>query len=250
MKKLVAVALLSVLAGFASAQVAVPEKSAAPQVIPQNAHQFIQVLVKQVENQNPRIRFAVREALMTMGSQAAPLLQVKKEAVSNVHVKAFIDRTLAKIKKTAKRKKSRHSGVFYSFMSNRNRDIDRIAMDLNLTFEQMAKLEPLFKKYDKNVKELNAEMKESGGFSDKEAWKDLREELKLMAEDTRPELEKFLDEKQAEGALRYLKQSSPFGGLPAILGDGGGIQIFQGPDGTSMGVTITKKVKVKEEGGE
>jgi len=247
MTKIVAVAVLAILVGIASAQVAVPEKPAAPQVAPQNAQQFIQVLVKQVENKNPRIRFAIREALVTMGSQAVFLLQEKKAAVANVHVKAFIDRTLAQIKKIAKRKKSKYGRFFSSFMGNMHRDIDRIAMDLNLTFVQMAKLEPLYKKYDKNVKELYAEMKDSGGFGDREAWKDLQDELKLMAEDTRPELEKFLDEKQSEGAMRYLKRSSRFGGLPMMFGEGGSIQIIEGPGGTGMGIKIKKTVTGKGE---
>jgi len=249
MRNLIIAVLLSVVVLSLAAVAQEQEKprsqpAAQPAAVPLNAQQFIQNMVNQVENKNPRIRFAVREALVTMGSQATPLLQEKKAVVKNVHVKAFITRILSRLKRAAKHKG--RNAIFAGFMGNRNRDIDRIAMDLNLTFEQMAKLEPVFKKYDKNVKELNAEMKESGAFGDKEAWKDLMDEMKLMAQETEPDLREFLDEKQTKGAMRYLRRSGGFGGFPMMFGDGGNIQIFQGPDGTSMGVTI-KKVEKKDE---
>jgi hypothetical protein len=219
-----------------------------PAAVEANAQQFVQMMVQQVPNQDPRIRFAVREALVAMGPQAIPALKEAKEAQPDPHVKAFVGRTLDRIQQMAKRT-TKGAMIFPGFPGMGGRDIDRIAMELNLTFEQMAKLEPVFKTFDKQVKDLYAEMKETGAFGDKEAWKDLADERKLMEEETRPKLSAFLDEKQTDGAMRYLRGAGAFGGLPFMIGgDSGAVQIFEGPGG-SMGVTIRKTGRVKSEGG-
>lgn len=216
---------------------------AAPRVAPvpaQNAQQFVINLVGQVGNKDPRIRFAVREGLVAMGSQATPVLLAAKPNHTDAHVLAFIDRTLKRLKSTAKRKGGRN--MF--FMANRGRDIDRIAMELNLSWEQMAKLGPVFKKYDRDSKELMAAMREEGGFSDREGWKDLAEEMKLMREETEPKFSEFLDEKQTKGAMRYLGRA---GGMPfAIDGAAGSIQILGGPGGGTS--VVIKKTTVGGEG--
>jgi hypothetical protein len=154
-------------------------------------------------------------------------------------VKAFIDRTLKRIKTAAKAAKRGGGNQFFSLMSGATggRDIDRIAMELNLKWEQMDQMLPIFTKYDANAKALMKEMQESGGFGDKEAWKDLQEEMKLMRQDAEPEFAKFLDESQAKRALRYLGQG---GGLP-MLGDGGGLQIFGTPGGGSGAIGIIRR---------
>lgn len=226
-----------------------PAAPPAPAVGEANAQQFIQMMVGQVANKDPRIRFAVREALMAMGSQAVPALKEASQLQVDPHVKAFIARTLDRIQQMAKRATGR-GAEFLAALPMGGRDIDRIAMELSLTFEQMAKLEPVFKNFDKQVRELFAEMKEAGGFADREAWKDLADERKLMEEETRPKLEEFLDEKQTEGAMRYLRGAGGFGGIPFMLGgEGGDVQIFEGPGGT-MGVTIRRGEKVEGGAGE
>lgn len=207
---------------------------------PQNAQQFLNNLVGQVGNKDPRIRFAVREGLVAMGAQATPVLTAAKATHADPHVKAFIDRTLKRVKAMAKRKG--RSAMFFSM--NRGRDIDRIAMELNLGWEQMAKLGPVFKKFDRDAKDLYAAMREEGGFRDSEAWKDLREEMKLMREEAEPKLSEFLDEKQTKGAMRYM--SGAGGGMPITFGtDLGSIRIIEGGPG-SMRVTIKKPEKPEE----
>ena len=221
----------------------------APAAVPQqNAQQFIQSLVGQVGNQDPRVRFAVREGIVAMGAQSVPLLKAVKETQTSAHVKAFIDRTLKRIQSMAKREKKGFGSMVFSLGGgNGNRDIDRIAMELNLTWEQMDKLPAVFKKYDRDVKELMAAMREEGGFADSEAWKDLREEMKLMQEGARPALQEFLNESQSERAMRYLRRSSPLGGIPFSIGGGeGSIQIFEGPGGAT-GVTVRKVERVEKE---
>ncbi len=247
MRNYVVVALvalyLSAVGGVLIAQVATPDApkmkiEAADPVPDANAQTFIMSLMKNVGNQDPRIRFAFREAIVAMGAQAKIALKEAQAAQENVHVKAFIGRTLKRIKKFNKTSKKGRGRVFSMFSRNSGRDIDKIAMELNLTFEQMDKLAPVFKSYDKTSKDLMAEMKESGGFSEPGAWKDMQEELKLVAEDVRPELDKFLNEKQAKRAMRYLRRASPFGGVPMMLGDGNNISFFKSGDGTTGSVQV------------
>lgn len=229
------------------------KKEAEPVVeVDPNAHAFIQSLVKNVDNKNPRIRYAMREALVAMGHQSTLGLKEAREAQANAHVKAFIDRTLKRIKRAAKQAKRRgpNGARIFSMLSSSahgTRDIDKIAMELNLTWDQMDKMGPVFKRYDANRKALMKEMKDAGGFSDPEAWKDLNEEMKLMREDCEPEFAKFLDKKQAKKALRYLGGGG-FGGLPAMLGDlgdigGGAVQVLQFGSGGGEG-PVTGTVRI------
>lgn len=249
MKHIVLVALiLGLVAGMLPGQIepgAKPPSAASaapPAANPLNAQQFVNVLVQQMGNKDPRIRFALREALVSMGAQALVTLKAAKEAQTNPHVKAFIDRTVERIEKIAKRKKGRY-GQFSSFFANvGGRDIDRIAMDLNLSFDQMGKIEPILKKYDRDVKDLYAAMREEGGFTDKDAWRDLKDEMDLMREETKPKFEEFLSEDQTKGAMRYLQRSG-FGGMPFSIGGApGSIQIFEGPGGKT-GVMIKRVEK-------
>ena len=252
---LVVALVFGAVAGTLTAQVEPGAKpsDAAPAVKPAanplNAQQFINVLVQQVGNKDPRIRFALREALVNMSSQALPALAEAKEAHANPHVKAFVGRTIERIKKIAKREKGRFGQLGYMFANAGGRDIDRIAMDLNLNFDQMAKIDPILKKYDRDVKDLYAAMREEGGFMDKDAWKDLKDEMDLMREETRPKLEEFLTEDQTKGAMRYLQRSGFGGGIPFTFGGGlgtGSIQIIEGPGGKT-GVMIKR---VEKGGGE
>jgi len=253
MKHIVLVALtLGLLAGMVPGQVETGAKpplaasAAPPAANPLNAQQFINVLVQQMGNKDPRIRFALREALVNMGTQALVTLKATKEAQTDPHVKAFIGRTVERIEKIAKRQKGRLAQFSHFFANVGGRDIDRIAMDLNLSFDQMAKIDPILKKYDRDVKDLYAAMREEGGFMDKDAWKDLKDEMDLMRGETRPKFEEFLSEDQTKGAMRYL-QSGGFGGMPfSFNGAPGSIQIFEGPGGKT-GVMIKR---VEKSGGE
>ncbi len=209
------------------------EKPAAEQVpADPNAAAFVAMLVKSVGNKDPRIRFAVREALVTMGHQSTPALSAAHAATTDKHVQAFIQRTLKRVKQMAKRS-NRGPGQFFSMMTGRDgRDIDRIAMDLRLTWDEMDKIVPIFESYDKNAKALMTEMKDAGAFGDPGAWQDLNDEMKAMVDDVAPELVTLLGEKRGTRAKRYLRRGG-MGGLPMMLGDiAGGSFEFEGGAGT------------------
>jgi hypothetical protein len=188
---------------------------------------FLSVLCERMGSGDARIRFAAREALVVMGTRAASVLKERKASEQDPHVKAFIDRTVKRIKSTTGKK-----GGQMRFFGGR--DIDRIAMSTNLSLAQIAQLEPVLAKHDKDVKSLWAEFKESGGFRDPEAYKDVMEEIKALAKESEPNL-KFLDDKQRDYMRRAMEQSSPFGGSSMTWSTGDtGTVILGGPGGGAM----------------
>jgi len=195
-----------------AAQVPVKGK---PAVQASESIQFMQTIVGKMGSKDARLRFAVREALVVMGKQAIPVLNEAKAGVKCVHLKAFMTRTIARLK-SIKTFRGR------SYPSTRGRDIDRLAMVVNLTLEQVTNVSPILAKYDKNVKELWAEFKEAGGYTDKEAYKDIQDELKLLVDESRPTLRRYLTEKQVNAVCNQLRPGGSAGGLRMIGGGGGG----------------------------
>jgi hypothetical protein len=186
---------------------------------------FMKDLVQRMESPDARVRFAVREALVVMNRQALPVLNEHKASTQNEHLKAFIDRTIARIKSMQTR-----AGRSWSTM--RGRDLDRLAMDCNLTLEQISQIQPILAKHDKNMQDLWNEFRESGAYRDKEAYKDLQDERKLMVEEAEPGLRKYLNDAQTKAVMEHLRTGSGAG--PAM---GGGVRIMGGPGG---GVTIIR----------
>jgi len=180
---------------------------------------FVQMLAQKMGSQNARLRFAVREALVVIGRPAIAGLNQQKADTKDEPVKAFIDRTIARIKSL----KTNPMGWTYPTM--RGRDLDRLAMQCNLTLDQIAKIEPALAKFDKNRKELMDEFRESGGYRDPEARKDLDEEVNLLVKETGSALRKYLESEQVKAVSQHLKPSG-FGGF------GGGVQVIGGPGGT------------------
>ncbi len=218
--------LVALLVMPMAAQENAPAKAAGPAL---ESTGFIQSLCKKMESPNARLRFAVREALVIMGKQTLPVLNAAKAESKNVHLNAFITRTIARVKsmKTTR-------GRTYSTL--RSRDIDRLAMNANLTLEQITQILPILAKYDKNRKELYAEFREAGGYQDKEAYKDLQEELKLMVEEAVPDLKKYLNEKQVKTVTSQIRGGG-FGG-------GRGVRMIGGPGGG--GITIIRPKSKKK----
>jgi hypothetical protein len=179
---------------------------------------FVQMLAQNMGSKNARLRFAVREALVVIGRQALAGLNQKKADTKNEHVKAFIDRTIARIKSLKTNK------LGYTYPTKRGRDLDRLAMQCNLTLEQVAKIEPALAKFDKNRKELWDEFRESGAYGDPEARKDLDEEMNLLVEETGSALRKYLDPGQVKTLTQKLKPPK-FGGMA------GGVRVIGGPGG-------------------
>lgn len=224
--------LIAASAAVATAQRAPAGDTAAP-AAKAEAVSFIDHLCGRLTSDDARLRFAAREALVVMGNQCVPALKQASGAQKDPHVQAFIQRTLARIKTLSGNKKKRR-------WTSPGRDLDRMAMQTNLTLEQVSKLEPLFAKHDKDVKALWAEFRESEGFKDPGGYKDLMAEVKLLAEEATPELEKFLDEKQRKYVAQQMRRATPFGvggAVSFVGGEGGGAVILGGPGG---GVRVRK----------
>jgi len=194
------------------------DQPAAPAV---NAQVYVKFLVKHCSNDDPRLRFSVREGLRALGQQSVNALNEAKRNEKNKHVRAFIDRTLASIKEVV-RPQTGQGGRrdWMSFMTRRftSVDIDRIAMDVNLTWEQIEKVEPILKKAGKDAAELWKVFSEAGSVRDPEAWRDFREELKTYGDSVKSKLREHLKPQQVARLERYL---NPFGGMNRMRGRGG-----------------------------
>ena len=216
------VGLALVLGAAAAAQEKAPAQPEAPVVAAQGeSAEFIQSLMTRMDSKNAKLRFAVREALVVMGPPAVSALNAHKASVEDPALKAFMDRTVARIK-------SMKSYGGRSFSSLRGRDLDQLAVQCNLTLEQITQVGPILAKHDKNVKELYQEFQEAGGYRDPEARKDLQEELNLLAEDAGPKLRKYLNDAQADTIAKQLK------GRRSVTSFGGNVQIMGGPGGSSV----------------
>jgi len=201
------------------------DKPAAPDI---NAQVYIKFLVKHCSSDDPRLRFSVREGLQSMGTQAVSALNEAKQNEKNKHVRAFIERTLKRIKDVVDLRRMFEPGGqnrqgrqgWMNFMTRgfTNIDIDRIAMDVNLTWEQIEQVEPVLAQGGKQKAELWKVFNEAGGMRDREAWADLREELKTVDDSIKSKLREHLKPQQVARIERYL---NPFGGFGRMGGRGG-----------------------------
>jgi len=173
-----------------------------------NAQVYVKMLVSRVGNPDPRLRFSIREGLRVMGAQAVSVLAEARIQEKNNHVKAFMDRTIQLIKsrdRVAQGNQRNTRGFMGRFFSSRQPvDIDRIAMEANLTWEQMDKVLPILKKARKESNDLLAVFRESGDFRDREAMRDLTEELKNIASRAAPKLREFLKPDQIRKVRPHL----------------------------------------------
>ena len=190
--------LVAGLSTMASAQQA-PEAAAKPQT-DANARTYVKNMVGFMKSPDPRLRFSVREALRVMGPLAISGINEAKATETNKHVQAFMTRTVTFLKNASRNNNNRRFN-----RGQRDVDIDRLAMDANLTWEQMEKALPILQKIRKDARDLFTEFREAGGnFRDQESMKDLQEELKAMASQTEPKLKEFLSESQVKQMRRYL----------------------------------------------
>jgi len=192
----------------------------------ENARPYIEQICTHLSSTNPRVRFTAREALRNYGSQAVPLIRAARERTRNPHVKAFIDRTLGRVRILGRlaSRKGNAAARKKTVAALRNRppyDIDRIAVHITLTFEQISKLDPILRRHFKELRKLWGELREAGALKDKEAYQDLNQEIKLMVEKAVPKLQAFLDARQIEYVKRIMLQLRSGGkyeaGLPVHL---------------------------------
>lgn len=220
MRTVLLVVGLAAAAALAVPAVAQTETDQTPQV---HAQQYVKLLVGFMSNPDPRLRFSVREALRIMGPLAVPVINEAKAKETNPHVKAFMERTVRILKTRApgvrrpRGRDRRGRGPFGRRLQEI--DIDRVAMEANLTWEQMDKVLPILKRVRREVADLWQEFREAGGMRDPEAWQDLREELQAIAKEAEPKLREILNEKQLAAVRRLLNpmprmRGRMFGGRP------------------------------------
>ena len=199
---LLSTSLLGEIAGIAAQSDPPPPKI-------ESAQPFIHQLCKHLSSTNPRVRYTVREALRNLGRQTIPALEAARNSTQDTNVKAFITRTLGHVKLFGWRRSGKmDTTVRKNYMAAlRNRphyDIDRIARDINLTFDQIARLDPILRRHFKEMDALWQELRDAGALKDKEAYRDLNDEIKHMVEKAEPKLRAFLDAKQTEHVKRLM----------------------------------------------
>jgi hypothetical protein len=180
---------------------------------PINAQLYVKYLVSQINTPDAQLRYSIREALRTMGGQAVVALQNAKQAEKNPHIKAFIDRTIARIKlQDLPRPSGNDQAARRNWMRQRfgTMDIDRLAMDAKLTLEQIAKVEPILTKARKEASDLMEVFAEAGGWRDREAWADMNEEMKAITEKVKPQLRETLNASQVERVAREVNPMARF----------------------------------------
>jgi len=204
--------LLFLVAGiFTGLALSTPAQDEAAKPAPAvNAQKYVTTLIKFMSSPDPRLRFSVREGLRVMGPTAVSAINGAKATEKDKHVKAFMVRTVNLIKQSQRSNRNQGRMARGNF-GNRGRqgreiDIDRLAMDANLTWEQMDKVLPILKKARKDASDLMAEFREAGGsFRDREALADLREEMKTITEEAKPKLKALsLNDKQIKAMERQL----------------------------------------------
>jgi hypothetical protein len=163
-----------------------------------------------------------------MGPQAISAINEAKGGEKNKHVVAFMNRTVKLIKsaRTAQRDRGGQQGRrgMRGQRGGRDIDIDRIAMDANLNWEQIEKTLPLLEKARKDRSALMQEFRDAGGnFRDPEARADLTEEMKTIAEEAKSKAKGFLSPAQVKQLDRYLNPMSRMGrmGMGGRGGRGG-----------------------------
>lgn len=203
-------AIAAVLVAVAGAALPAQE-TASDQAKTINAQQYVKYLVAQINSPDAKLRYSIREALRGMGAQAVVVLQNAKKIEKDPHIKAFIDRTIARIKlQSLARPTGNDRAAMSKYMRQRfgTVDIDRLAMDAKLTLEQIAKVEPILKRARKEAGDLIEVFSEAGGWRDREAWSDLNEEMKAITDRVKPELRGSLNASQVE---RVAREVNPFG---------------------------------------
>lgn len=218
MKIRFAVALLAAASAVVAQDDAGAPSADAPKIA--SPAPFIDSLCTHLSSTNPRVRYTAREGLVNFGAQGMLALRKAREGATDPHVQAFIDRVIARVKLRTLRPAGRSAlskprseearaarEAFAAAIRNRPKfDVDRIAMDITLTFEQIAKLEPILTRHFGEVDAMWREVKELGATRDKEAYKALNEEIGLLVEKAEPKLRAFLDEKQTKYVLRLMKR--------------------------------------------
>ena len=175
----------------------------------ESARPYIEQQCTHLSSTNPRVRYTAREALRNFGGQAVPLIKAAKDRTEDPNVKAFIDRVLVRVRTAgwlASQKKDPRARTSLRAVT-RNRvpyDIDRIAMDINLTFEQIAKLDPILRGHFKELSALWQELRDAGATRDKEAYRELNHEVTLLVKAAEPTLRVFLNVKQTEYVKRLM----------------------------------------------
>lgn len=204
-----AAALVVMVVAALPAQQGAPDQAKAK---PINAQLYVKYLVSQINTPDAKLRYSIREALRGMGGQAVVVLQNAKKVEKDPHIRAFIDRTIARIKlQNLTRPTGNDQAAMRNFMRQRfgTVDIDRLAMDAKLTLEQIAKVEPILKKARKEAADLIEVFSEAGGWRDREAWADMNAEMKVLTEQVKPELRGSLNAAQVE---RIAREVNPFAG--------------------------------------
>jgi len=209
MKKMTLACLLAagcVAAGLC-ASVGAQENPSGDQPGLKNAQVYVKTLVNYMGSTDARLRFSVREALRVMGPQAISAINEAKTGEKDKHVVAFMNRTVKLIKssRTAERDRGQRGMRGMRGPGNRDVDIDRVAMELNLNWEQIDQTLPLLEKARKDRSALFQEFRDAGGnFRDREAMADLQEEMKTITEEAKSKASKFLSAAQVKQLERFL----------------------------------------------
>jgi len=231
MKKMTFICLLvaGCVAVGVGASVGAQENPSADQSGIVNAQVYVKTLVNYMGAPDPRLRFSVREALRVMGPQAISAINEAKGGEKDKHVVAFMNRTVKLIKaaRSAQSDRGNQRGMrgMRGGRGDRDIDIDRIAMEANLTWEQMDKTLPLLEKARKDRSALMQEFRDAGGnFRDPEARADLQEEMKTISEEAKSKASKFLSATQVKQLERHLNPFSRMGrmGMGGRRGGRGG----------------------------
>lgn len=199
---------------------AAQQEPVAPKI--ESARPFIEQTAAHLISTNPRVRYTAREALVNFGRQAVPLIRAQREKVKDANVRAFLDRTLVRVEqrgwRASMKTDSKARSRYMASLRNRSPyDIDRIAMDINLTFEQVGKLDPILKRHFKDLSDLWAEFREAGAVKDKGAYEDLNAEIRLLVKNAEPKLKVFLDAPQTEHIKRLMLRLRGGGRVDARL---------------------------------
>ena len=184
----------------------------------QAAH--VSMLVANVASPDPRVRYAIREGLIPMGTIAVAALNGAKREHKDKRVRDFISRTVKVIKAKRKqgqrgRRGGRGGGTFGGGGRDRQRgggffnrsnevDIDKVAMDANLTWDQMDQVLPILRAVRKESSALMSELMEAEGwaaFRDEEIRNDLNAALVEAAQEAEAKLAKVLKPEQ----MRHVK---------------------------------------------
>lgn len=164
-----------------------------------NGQAFVKLLTENLFSKDPKIRYSLSKALETMGNQAIPHLNRLKSSSKNQHHRAFLTRIIKRIRPDKKVSAEETDRRRFSSMMGwaSGLDIDRIAMEVGLDFEQMAKVEPIMARTQKNVTDLWEEFRKADAWRDREAWSVLREEQSATVDEAMAELRKHVGGKQA-----------------------------------------------------